>query len=174
MKQHEKEHIDRAMKSLDRVILAVRATGGHKYRAQIKATDQEIEGLVAAAEARFRGLAVSNIIALSMLTEPDFFGRNRLVEFQDRLQEALTSAAAEPFDDVEERVRESKAVRATCANLRSVIGLLSAMVDGGEVHTPRTLQMVVVALECIESLAAGFPLPDRGETTGVGAAQVAV
>lgn len=153
MKEDEHKQIRRSMEQLDQVLLGVRATGGFKFREKIRKPTGEINAFVESAEKKIRGLTISSIISLSMLAERDFFGRNRLEEYQVRVQEALTR-----FNDQALSGDESAWIAAARHNevqrtvLLTAVRLLNDMVENGRPHTRQSRLVVSWALECIEKL----------------------
>lgn len=59
----------RSLTGLDGILLAIRATGGFKYREQLKGTDKEIDEIVASAMPKLQGMVLALIIAEDMLKE---------------------------------------------------------------------------------------------------------
>lgn len=55
---------------MDVLFLAVRATGGHKYRKAFKGTDQEVNDYIAGALPKIQAMFLALIVAEDMLQEP--------------------------------------------------------------------------------------------------------
>jgi hypothetical protein len=55
--------VKETIEGLDRVVTAVKATGGYKYRAEVRMPDEELERFVAGAETELRGLALRILAA---------------------------------------------------------------------------------------------------------------
>lgn len=63
------DKIERSLKGLDGLLLAIKATGGYKFRKQLQGTDQEIDGYIAETVPKVQGLLIALIIAEEMLQE---------------------------------------------------------------------------------------------------------
>jgi hypothetical protein len=63
------DKIERSLKGLDGLLLAIKATGGHKFREQLKGTDKEIDEYINGTVPKVQGLLISLIIAEDMLHE---------------------------------------------------------------------------------------------------------
>jgi hypothetical protein len=86
----DKKQITKTLESLDFFILAIKASGGYKYRERIKGTDQEIAEYMAGAVGKFQKLTVSVLIAEEMLQERGYWDRYpRWQEYQERRDEAM-------------------------------------------------------------------------------------
>lgn len=81
-----------SIKPIDLLILAVKASGGYKYRAMMQMQDgQELDSFIANAEARLRFIAHSLEVAEAMLREPPpSMWHSRWEEYQERLAELRT------------------------------------------------------------------------------------
>lgn len=91
-----------SIKPIDLLILAVKASGGYRYRAMIHLQEgQEFNTVAAAAEERLRRMASCLEVAETMLREPPpSMWHSRWEEYQERLAELRTrhQAVAKPRD----------------------------------------------------------------------------
>lgn len=62
-------YVERTLQGLDAVLLAIRASGGYKFRQFLHGTDKEIEEQVVEAIPKLRYLVLSLIMAEDMLKE---------------------------------------------------------------------------------------------------------
>jgi hypothetical protein len=81
---------NRIVRGVDALILAVKASGGYKYRAMMQMQDgQELDTFITQAEVRLRFMAHSLAVAEAMLREPAPSIHPRWEEYQRRQAEAL-------------------------------------------------------------------------------------
>ena len=64
------EQLENGLKGLDSLLLAVRASGGHKYRASFKGSNKEIDQYIEGAVPKLQGFLLSLIVAEAILQEP--------------------------------------------------------------------------------------------------------
>jgi len=62
--------LENGLKGLDSLLLAIRASGGHKFRAAFKGTNKEIDKYIDDAVPKLQGFLLSLIVAEAMLQEP--------------------------------------------------------------------------------------------------------
>jgi hypothetical protein len=104
------DKIERSLKGFDGLILAIKATGGHKFREQLKGTDKEIDQYIAETVPKVQGLVISLIIAEDMLHEvctekPSWKNlwrgceRKRWDEYMDRKKAAVEELKAKLVAD---------------------------------------------------------------------------
>jgi hypothetical protein len=63
------ESVERGLTGLDALLLAVRASGGYKYRKSFKGTQQEVDEAVGQAVPKLRSIVIALILAETMLAE---------------------------------------------------------------------------------------------------------
>jgi len=80
--------VQKALQSVDLMVLACKAKGGWKYRNQIRLSDRELEVLLADAERRLRLMAVALTVAKGILKEPAPSTHPRWEEYRRRFREA--------------------------------------------------------------------------------------
>jgi hypothetical protein len=66
----ELQNAKKILKNLDVMILAIKATGGYKFRQRFQLSDRKIDQLCATSEPAIRKMVVSLIVAEAMLQEP--------------------------------------------------------------------------------------------------------
>jgi hypothetical protein len=64
------EQLEKGLKGLDSLLLAIRASGGHKYRASFKGSNKEIDQYIEGAVPKLQGFLLSLIVAEKILQEP--------------------------------------------------------------------------------------------------------
>lgn len=87
-----KETVERSLKGLARILHAVQASGGHKYREQLKCTDKELEVLIGESVPKLQLIVVSLVLAEAMLKERKLMvGGDRWGEYEERRNVLLAS-----------------------------------------------------------------------------------
>ena len=81
--------IKKALGNIDRMILAIKATGGYKERKKFRLSDREINRLCTTSEPAIRKMAVSLVVADAMLRTPAPSIHSRWDEYQRRRAEHM-------------------------------------------------------------------------------------
>ena len=85
----ELKNAKKILKNLDVIILAIKATGGYKFRQRFQLSDRKIDQLCATSEPDIRKMAVSLIVAEAMLRELPPAIHPRWEEYQRRRKECM-------------------------------------------------------------------------------------
>lgn len=81
---NDNEAIARAVKEMQIMVLACKATGGYKWRERIPLPDREVDQLMGISEARLMQMARRLAVAETMLREPAPSIHARWEEYQRR------------------------------------------------------------------------------------------
>ncbi len=85
-----KKQIKKILESLNFLILAIKASGGYKYRERLKLSEREIDLYIAGSESNLKNMVISQMVAEEMLQERGYWDREpRWQEYQERRKEAL-------------------------------------------------------------------------------------
>ncbi len=85
-----KKQIKKILKSLDYLILAIKSSGGYKYRERLKLSEREIDLYIAGSESNLKKMVISQMVAEEMLQERGYWDKvPRWQEYQERREEAL-------------------------------------------------------------------------------------
>ena len=84
------KQIKKILESLDFLILAIKSSGGYKYRERLKLSEVEINKYLAKSEINLKTMVVSLLTAEEMLQERGYWDKEpRWREYQERREAAL-------------------------------------------------------------------------------------
>ena len=70
-----KRQIKKTLESLDFLILAIKASGGYKYRERLKLSDKELDVGMADSESNLKNMVISLLTAEEMLQERGYWDK---------------------------------------------------------------------------------------------------
>lgn len=83
------QKIKKTLADAEILILACKAKGGYKFRERFRCSDVELEKILKQCEAQIRGMAISLLVAETMLSEQPPSFHCRWDEYQGRRKEAI-------------------------------------------------------------------------------------
>lgn len=117
----DKKHATETMAMLEKLIVAIRATGGYKYRAFVHMPEEELDRFVAGAMPTLRGMAL-RLIAAEDVIERYGHGYDYKLTMGDVARAVEAKEVAPPVRPPVVRQPPSRAERRRLARVRGVVG----------------------------------------------------
>jgi len=90
----------RSLVGMDRLLLAIKSTGGFKYRQYLRGSEVEIKEMIDRAVPTLYRMVVSLIVAEEIMREPDgYSGSNRWARYEAARDELIRALAPEAVEE---------------------------------------------------------------------------